>query len=165
MAFSSFGASLTCVGKHAPPKPTTPHSFTDSLIYSLVKGSLGTSYSISSYCSSFSMIIDKTFEPFGTSLGSIFLTVPEIDEWILAETNPFALAISCPLSTLSPISITGTAGAPICWDTGITTSFPGFTFLTATSFESSFPSYGWTPPLNVRIDIFLPLSIFYSLIL
>ena len=40
------------------------------------------------------MIIELHLPPVASVLGSIALTVPETDEWILAEINPPASAIS-----------------------------------------------------------------------
>ena len=45
------------------------------------------------------MMIELHFPPVASVLGSIALTVPETDEWILADTNPPASAINCPART------------------------------------------------------------------
>lgn len=50
------------------------------------------------------------------------MTVPEMGVCIGAETNPPASATQSPRRTLSPFFTIGLAGAPICCDTGSTTS-------------------------------------------
>ena len=59
----------------------------------------------------------------GTSPTAV--TVPETDEWTLADTNPSAAAINCPVTTRSPLATHGTAGAPICCDSGMTATVGG----------------------------------------
>ena len=103
--------------------------------------------------------MEFTISPVGTLLGSIFLTVPDTDAWIGADTKPPASAIFCPFKTVSPTATIGVAGAPICCDNGYTSSPLGNNSRIGLSFDKSFPSKGWTPPLNVIKPILCaPLS-------
>ena len=142
---SFLGLSFTCVGKPAPPIPTTPASLTSALISPASSSSIFLvcgSASTASYKPSFSTIIALTFIPVAVSLGSILFTVPETDEWILADMKACPSAIFCPISTLSPFATRGTAGAPICCDSIKTSSFPGFSSSIGVSLDIALPSKG-----------------------
>ena len=160
MAFSSFGVILTLVGKPAPPRPTIPACFTISRISALEReaGSLSSpNPSTARYSPSFSTMMDMTLLPFTIMRGSIFFTLPETEQFTTAEMNPPASAIFCPTSTSSPTFTSGFAGAPMCCESGYTISPDvGFSWVTGLSIESSLPSNGWTPPLNVANPIRLP---------
>ena len=106
------------------------------------------------------MIMEFTIEPFATLLGSIFFTFPDTELTTLADMNPPASAMICPTSTSSPTATKGFAGAPICWLNGNTISTPlGCSTVIGCSIESSLPSYGCTPPINVANPIFFSSSI------
>ena len=92
--------------------------------------------------------------PFGTR--STDVTVPEIGLWMLADMKLPASAMSCPVSTLSPLATFATAGAPICCDSGIvTTSGSGRTSMGFAPLNLF--SDGCTPPIG---NVFIAESCF-----
>ena len=97
--------------------------------------------------------MDGTMAPFATILGSRDFTVPETELMMQADINPPGSPIFCPTNTWSPFATSGLAGAPICWDSGKTISPFGCSTDTGLLIDSSLPSYGWMPPLNVAKPI------------
>jgi hypothetical protein len=80
---------------------------------------------------------------------------------MVEEIGPWASPIFCPVLTLSPTLTTGLAGAPVCWDRGMTT-FLGRDNSWIGSKEVIFSSGGWTPPRKVLILIFYSLFVLIS---
>ena len=80
------------------------------------------------------------------TLEELQINLPETLEWMGAETKPPASAMSWPTLTLSRILTTGFAGAPMCWDRGMTTmSGTGAVSMGRASVEA-FACGGCTPP-------------------
>src|SRR3990172_7440359 len=152
--FWSFGGeSLTCVGKAAPPSPTTPASWTtlttcsgDRLCQSGTIRGRGT-------CAENRATAIRTASavlPSGWGHCSMATTVPAADAWTGAEMNPSATASTSPRSTRSPGRTTIFAGFPACWRTGSTTSSgKGMRWIGSFS-VSSFRVGGWTPCRNSK---------------
>ena len=101
------------------------------------------------YSPSFAITTHGAFAPDESSLGSIFFTSPETELTILADINPLASPMICPIFTVSPTATTGVAGAPMCWLMENTSSSFGSITWIGLSILSSFPSYGCVPPLKV----------------
>ena len=140
----SLTASLTKVGKPAPPKPTIPLFFTAS---TKLSKSLTTGFAMLSSASkspSESITTAGTFMPPDITSSSIFCTVPETLEWTGAEINPFASPISVPTLTGSPRFTVTDAGLPMCIDIGIVT-VPGSGSCSGTHREVFFLCGTFTP--------------------
>ena len=73
---------------------------------------------------------------------------------MLAETNPFACAMSCPVLTAAPFSTTGVAGAPMCCETG-TVTCAGTGRITVGLSAVSLFSGGWIPPFGNVFNTFM----------
>ena len=106
---------MTCVGKHAPPKPTSPASRT---IFTYSDGcglcpSMSCSVGAGVYFPSLSMTMLCSIAPVKAIRGSIALTVPDTAEYFGAETNASVSAIFCPARTVSPFLTIGEHGAPM----------------------------------------------------
>jgi hypothetical protein len=63
----------------------------------------------------------------------------------LADINPSDLAMTCPVSTLSPLLTRGIAGAPECCETGIET-LSGTGSCSIRTPAVNLLSGGWIPP-------------------
>ena len=114
------GLSLTCAGKVAPPRPTTPAALIFSRMAALSSGMAVTrsllrsiAGSHSSPSTAISTCVTKL--PARSLRGAMALTVPDTGEWTKAEMNPPGSAITWPTLTLSPTATSGLAGAPRCW--------------------------------------------------
>ena len=156
------GHSFTCVGKHAPPIPTTPAAFTRLTISSGVSSGWSSRRSSLSERSMFSshsspstfMITAVRIYPDASMALPTLSTVPETEECIGALTNPPASAIIVPTFTLSPFFTMGFAGAPMCCPIGNTACFGNGAGCVTASLLSLF-SAGCIPPiLNVRVFMF-----------
>ena len=140
------------MGNPAPPRPTIPASFTMLRISSFDRpdGSLSSpTPSTVLYSPSFSTTMEGTIAPLAIRLGSMAFTVPETEAITFAEMKPPASPIFWPASTWSPFATRGFAGAPMCCDIGYTRSPFGIRTCTGLFSDSSFPSYGWMPPIKV----------------
>ena len=146
---------MTGVGKVAPPMPTMPASRmmpTASLGVRL-SGFAGGLSSIHSSLKSFSTTTASTSVPLKVMVWMMSTTVPETEECTGAETKAAASPSFWPTRTGSPLATITLAGAPPCWDMGITTrldagsSVMGLPPFTALPLR---PSCGWIPPGNRR---------------
>ena len=100
--------------------------------------------SIHSVSASVSNTIQGTVSPPAAVRGSSARTVPENALYIGADTKPPASASFCPARTRSPTETTGTAGVPMCWESGYTASPApvGTNRRMGEDAESDFPSAG-----------------------
>ena len=153
------GESLTCVGKVAPPRPTTPPRRILSRMALLSAGISVTSVSVVSMPSSHSspstaISMQVWGLPARSLRGPMDLTVPETEEWMNADTKPPGSATTWPTFTLSPTATTGFAGAPMCWDMDRYTVGASGSCSIAHSREILL-SCGWTPPME---NVLLPIA-------
>ena len=145
---STLAASLTCVGKPAPPTPTSPQAWTAASRDSLSLTTGGWQAGSTVWLPSQWIATAWQTAPLTIRIGATSTTVPETLEWILALTKPPALPIKVPTITGSPFLTTGSAGAPMCIDIGITT-FSGTGIWTVAIPAVAF-SCGTTAPLAER---------------
>ena len=114
-------ASLTWVGKPAPPTPTRPQAWiaASSPALSLTTG--GTQAGSTVCFPSALMATAVAMTPLTMRMGATSSTVPDTLACTLALTKPPALPISVPTRTVSPFLTTGSAGAPMCISMGMIT--------------------------------------------
>ena len=119
------GASFTCVGKAAPPSPTTPASWTACTTCSVRSASqYGTSRgrTICGAYRSTSIRTASAIVPSGCGHQSTSTTVPAADAWIGTDMKPSASPTLSPRSTRSPTLTHTIAGLPACCRRGSTIS-------------------------------------------
>ena len=139
--------SFTAVGNPAPPMPTMPASAMRASTLSGVRSASGASVVCSSE-KSFSMRTCSVFFPAKVMCVTMLFTVPATGENTFAESPSAALPISCPRKTRSPACTAGTAGAPICWESGTQTSFGSGSRPISFSLLYCLHPAGCTPPPN-----------------
>ena len=166
MRFSFGGVSLTCVGKAAPPRPTTPasrmrarRSSTDRADQSDAAGQEPPSGDSPSGVSM--TTVGTSVGMAGCRCGRTAVTFPEIGACTAAETKPPGSPIGWPARTRSPSFTRGFAGAPVCMCSGTMTRLgSGMSSMDFRSVQCLFPG-GCTPPLKVRALMVVP-AVFYS---
>ena len=127
MRVSGFTDSLTAAGKPAPPMPASPRcgyvrsarldpaSRNRCMPVCSTHSSLPSVDDHDTRCGEPGRVRDHAFLDSGDSpgRGGVYGN---------ADETPCASAIICPFSTCSPTATTGRAGAPMCCDSGITSS-------------------------------------------
>ena len=166
-------ASLTAVGKPAPPTPTRPQARMAASRLSLSVTAGGVQAGSTVWLPSVLMATALQTAPLTMRMGATSSTVPDTLECTSALTKPPALPMSVPTMTVSPFLTTGSAGAPMCicigmttcWGTGIcTVAMPAVAFSCGTraplaerlspfSIEVSSPDFYGLPRQTTAADL------------